>query len=296
MYERITRTVEITCRDCDTTFTHETRANKPKLLCDSCLKESRRAATREYQRRRRAALKAERPARLCQDCGADISDRRGRALRCIPCVRAQRAAEQRVLREAKPREPSRFWCVKCEIEIERIGNSGKPLYCPPCKESVRVAGIRRQTRRRRALKGTTFATHCNYCDAEFSTPRQRGRTPARCADCKKKWHRNYIRAYYAMQPRGYDHVRRARKMGLGYERFKVVEIFQRDGWKCGICDRSISQRLRYPHPMSASLDHKIPLSRGGHHSRLNTQASHLRCNLRKRTHVAPMGVQIPLPI
>ncbi|WP_158070491.1 HNH endonuclease [Streptomyces luteocolor] len=33
--------------------------------------------------------------------------------------------------------------------------------------------------------------------------------------------------------------------------------------------------------MSPSLDHVIPLSRGGSHRRDNVQLAHLRCNLRK---------------
>lgn len=33
--------------------------------------------------------------------------------------------------------------------------------------------------------------------------------------------------------------------------------------------------------MGASLDHIIPLSRGGHHTADNVQAAHLACNHRK---------------
>jgi 5-methylcytosine-specific restriction endonuclease McrA len=193
------------------------------------------------------------------------------------------------------RTPAEFFCATCGKKIDRQAKSGIATYCPSCAPEAKRQNQLRASARLRERRGTTFATHCHYCNAKFDRPRQRAKTPNRCDECKKDRHRAYIRAYYAKQPRGYDHVRRARKMGLGYERFKVVEIFERDGWKCGICRRPILRRLRYPHSMSASLDHKVPLSKGGHHSRLNTQASHLRCNLRKRTHVAPLGEQIPLP-
>jgi len=33
--------------------------------------------------------------------------------------------------------------------------------------------------------------------------------------------------------------------------------------------------------LAASLDHRIPISRGGEHSRANAQTSHLGCNVRK---------------
>ena len=78
-----------------------------------------------------------------------------------------------------------------------------------------------------------------------------------------------------------EHRRRARLAGGEVEKFANVEIFERDGWKCGICRRAISPGLAYPDPMSVSLDHIVPISRGGGHTRANTRASHLSCNVRR---------------
>ena len=58
-------------------------------------------------------------------------------------------------------------------------------------------------------------------------------------------------------------------------------IYKRDNWICGICLKRVDKRLKYPHPMSKSLDHIIPLSKGGTHTEDNLQLSHLICNLRK---------------
>jgi len=69
--------------------------------------------------------------------------------------------------------------------------------------------------------------------------------------------------------------------GLDAERFTKQSIFERDGWCCGICRKRIPRHARHPHPLSASLDHIIPLSKGGPHTRVNTRASHLRCNVRR---------------
>jgi 5-methylcytosine-specific restriction endonuclease McrA len=62
------------------------------------------------------------------------------------------------------------------------------------------------------------------------------------------------------------------------ERFKVRDIYDRDRWVCGICNGKVDKRLKYPHPMSASLDHIIPLAKGGTHTRDNVQLAHLVCN------------------
>lgn len=51
---------------------------------------------------------------------------------------------------------------------------------------------------------------------------------------------------------------------------------------CGICGKPVDKTIRYPHPMSASVDHIIPVSRGGHPSDINNlQLAHRCCNRAK---------------
>jgi len=63
--------------------------------------------------------------------------------------------------------------------------------------------------------------------------------------------------------------------------FDRREVFERDGWRCGLCGEPIDKGIAWPDPMSASLDHVVPISRGGKHSRANAQAAHLTCNVHK---------------
>lgn len=51
---------------------------------------------------------------------------------------------------------------------------------------------------------------------------------------------------------------------------------------CAICGQRVDKKLKYPHPMSATVDHIIPVSKGGHPSDiLNLQLAHFYCNRQK---------------
>lgn len=51
---------------------------------------------------------------------------------------------------------------------------------------------------------------------------------------------------------------------------------------CGICGKPVDFSLRYPHPLSACIDHIIPVAKGGHKSDIdNLQLAHWACNRQK---------------
>lgn len=79
----------------------------------------------------------------------------------------------------------------------------------------------------------------------------------------------------------YHKRRRAQKLAAIVEKFTSIEIYERDGWFCQICGIPVDPALKSPDGASASLDHIVPLSKGGAHTRANTQLAHLTCNVRK---------------
>ena len=51
---------------------------------------------------------------------------------------------------------------------------------------------------------------------------------------------------------------------------------------CGICGLPVDKSLKSPHPLSATVDHIIPVAKGGHPSALdNLQLAHRVCNRAK---------------
>ncbi len=80
--------------------------------------------------------------------------------------------------------------------------------------------------------------------------------------------------------------RRAVRAGVAAETISPRAIFDRDGWQCGICESPVDPALAHPEPMSASLDHIVPISLGGEHVAANVRCSHLTCNVRRGNRVA----------
>lgn len=83
------------------------------------------------------------------------------------------------------------------------------------------------------------------------------------------------------------HEQRAAFYGVPAETVSCIDVFERDNWTCQLCRRRVLRRAKRSvntgrlHPRTASIDHIVPLSRGGSHSERNCQCACLRCNLRK---------------
>lgn len=51
---------------------------------------------------------------------------------------------------------------------------------------------------------------------------------------------------------------------------------------CGICGKPVDFSYKYPHPLSPTVDHIIPVAKGGHPSDMdNLQLAHRCCNREK---------------
>lgn len=58
---------------------------------------------------------------------------------------------------------------------------------------------------------------------------------------------------------------------------------------CALCGRPVDFSLKFPDPMSPTIDHIIPIAKGGHPSDIeNLQLAHLACNRKK----ADKGVKV----
>lgn len=74
-----------------------------------------------------------------------------------------------------------------------------------------------------------------------------------------------------------DHVGEHR---TAYDKNRRIILSTQD--ICGICGNPVDKTYKYPHPLSAVVDHIIPINKGGHPSDINNlQLAHRWCNRQK---------------
>lgn len=119
--------------------------------------------------------------------------------------------------------------------------------------------------------GTKYERNSGFCSAE-------------CRDNKKR------RAKHLNRKEDGNHRKRARKFGRTYERgITLRKVVDRFGLTCSLCgepcdwnDHSWSE---YCGPLYPSIDHIIPLCKGGNHEWSNVQVAHIICNSKKETSI-----------
>jgi hypothetical protein len=173
---------------------------------------------------------------------------------CRPCFADYWAGRPMTRKQHEPRE-----CLWCGEEYVPKQLKTKASFCSPvCKTRHKnwvSAGER--------LASKPEDRFCLHCGVTF--PQAKRSDAIFCsAECNMSAHR----------------LQRSlrRRTGEGMTGWLRAEIFNRDGWICGICRKKVDPDLRYPDPMAPSLDHIVPVAEGGLNEAANLRLTHLRCN------------------
>lgn len=189
-----------------------------------------------------------------------------------------------------------YTCLQCSKDFVSVGNSAtrcldcrnarKPVYdrqCSICMVSFRTKDAEKLLCRlclyKKGLedKLKPFDVLCKQCNKPFIRQKRQYSICRACIQNSKTLSRRLSK-----QKR--RHFIRARRKG---ERFIHDEIFKRDKWRCQLCKRKVSRRHNVVHDLYPHLDHIVPLSRGGIHSRTNVQTLCRRCNVMKSATILP---------
>lgn len=162
---------------------------------------------------------------------------------------------------------TKFTCVVCGTEFERLRELLRPKKPPQVCSQTCTSRLARQARATHTNQ--TRRIPCIGCSAEVTTTGAK----ALCPDCRETRKREHWRAA--------NRRRRARLRNAVSEPYTLAEIAERDQHCCQLCRQPVAMGLKSPDPMSPSIDHVIPLSRGGNDTRTNVQLSHRICNTRK---------------
>ncbi len=182
-------------------------------------------------------------------------------------LRSQRFAERR--KKIRPRATAIYFvnCTDCGVLL--ASRLDKPRRCKSCK--VIYA-------RKSSFDKYGAIRQCRYCGTSFGFSDE-----ARGVYCGSKCSGLGRVAQRKKNRRIERHLRRKRLKESGvFERFDSHSIFERDGWRCQHCNRKTRPTYRVSHDLYPNLDHIVPVSKGGGHTRANVQLLCRACNLRKR--------------
>ncbi len=178
----------------------------------------------------------------CIVCGASIN---GRAKVC----------SDRCKWKARPRRP-------CEVCGQPSGwavtDSRGDGICRSCRRTISPPKPKPQP----------LTWVCQNCGKQRTRPPTRGQVPKYCSNSCEQ-----IAAF---------HRRRARLTDAFVEDVNRLEVFMADGYKCYLCGKKTDPKRCYPHPKSPTIDHVIPLNKGGLHERANCRTACARCNSAKQ--------------
>ena len=172
---------------------------------------------------------------------------------------AERRKRWREANKEAVRESKRAWAA---ANAERIAASQARWYAAN-RERIRTNRLAKQTDATRAL-------------AVERTRRWMRDNPERRQENRRKWAKANPEKVAAIGQR-----RRARQRKVPAEMVTLAELLAEQAHTCYLCGSPIDSKRKYPDALPASVDHFIPLSRGGSGLRENLRAAHLGCNVAK---------------
>lgn len=212
----------------------------------------------------------------CRACGDTFERTANFAMRgnliCKKCEHEKALARQAKQRMVHKAEAER---KRAEREAAHLARSLEPSAYQQSRMALlddshtcRVCGKEYTLREYMESTGSRYYRDSGYCSAE-------------CRDAHLK-----ERAKIYHRGRRDSHRHRAVKYGCVYDSsVTLAKLIKRDGLRCALCGKMCDPNdhswSRYSGPMYPSIDHIVPMSKGGGHVWSNVQVAHIICNSEK---------------
>lgn len=184
-------------------------------------------------------------------------------------------------------------CLACGVEHRSARQHGR--FCSlTCRDDWRA----RQATERRLPVGPVPRTYCTLPPrhpARRRIPAPRAWVAGTCTECGSPFIDNQLTARFCSPECAKRMHRRAWKERTDRAVPADVRayVYERDGWTCWLCNEPIRRDVQAPHPLSHSVDHLVPQSRGGRHEAANLRAAHLLCNALRSDRCVTRMVLLP---
>lgn len=195
-------------------------------------------------------------------------------------------------------------CVKCEEEksIEefyknKATQDGLQAQCKSCRKKYREKNRDKEAERKKkyreknrdkVLEIQKKYREKNRDKVAEHNKKYREKNRDKVAEIQKKY-----REENPLKTRAHTHKRRALKLETTIEPIDLNLVWDDSFGICFLCETPMDQQYTYPDPRLPSLEHVIPLSRGGTHTYDNLTYTHLQCNNRK---LASLIEEMQLPL
>jgi len=122
---------------------------------------------------------------------------------------------------------------------------------------------------------------CKQCGTKYHFTMYWRNTSACSEECLSKRKRDIIKRGRRNKKKKFgNHKKRAKYYGVEYEPVNRLKVYKRDNWTCVSCGVKVERTKEYA-PHQASIDHIIPVSKGGSHTYDNVQTMCVTCNTLK---------------
>lgn len=163
-----------------------------------------------------------------------------------------------------------------EAERRRIKRINEKHICKVCGMTYTISDYMKST-------GMRYERNSGFCSAK-------------CRDEFKRTNSNINRRNGNRVKT--KNTQRAKKFGCEFEKgITLKKLIERDGLRCAICGKKCDWNDRSWNgncgPMYPSMDHIIPMSKGGGHTWDNVQVAHMICNDRKFKSIPESATQKP---
>ena len=182
-------------------------------------------------------------------------------------------------------------CIGCQrrFYVQNInGNVARIKYCSRkcmksatpriCKNCGMMFMVSKKSKRKTCgnkCPATSVTYSCTVCKVVVTRPRCFGYGKYCSFDCR----RNDIGEIADWLPNGLNQpIQNKHNKRVDGDMIDKYDVFEFYNWVCIVCDNIIDKNVRWPDPMSATLEHVIPLGRGGTHTWDNVAPAHLLCN------------------